>query len=850
MVQEPGTWAGLKQDASQDLLYFDPAAAVTGAEAAGRMVDQMLAMRAAIDDFYMDELGNFTGGILTSGQKLAEIYNRRADRLSTVLQDHANIGTEMANAFVQAGLYYRRTENQNSDELAKLAEFRVPVVPTGEIPMVYGDGPDYDPAQHPEGTLIDAGRPGLEDDYHSLPASAVPDVLQRYIGRQESISPDVVQLENSAALGFRQFRGLADNLPWGIFVLAAMRQRWWQLASHTKTELEKFETAIESIQDKWRGRAADRARTATENYVDSIAPLWNSMFSMSENMFYTAEWLRRTQISMPQQDFTFDSASVEQAVIQRYREEWEKHYAEGMRNTLREMPVIEGPIAEPTPPPPPPPADQNNNPNNNQNPDNNPGNNGNGGNGGGNQGPGDKTYQDGYDEGYDQGFEDGQNQNGQGSGTGDGQGTGSGDGQGSGSSSGQSGGSGGGEGQGQGGSTGQGQGEGQGQGSGQQSGGSGGGQTPEVPSYDQAEYGSGESAPTPESAGGSGGTGGGTTPTVPSVPPAETPGQNTPGENTPGGNTPGENLPGGSTPVPGATMPKNPTAADILSKLTGIPKSLLPDTLKNLPITGKDGAPPTLADALSKITGIPVDQMPPELHDTPLEALYEPDSPYGAVETLFGAFGEDITPAGDAEGKTDPEAAISALLGGSPEASGAGSAPGQQQNILDRLTNMLTQGIQAFTQSGATIPGLDQFGHMLDPGQLQQHLEQLLDPRKLDPAAGLGGGGGAGGGAGVPAAEPEPLAPYPGTKPSPFPRATLAGPDLAPAGFSGISAGSNTAGGSPGMPMMGAPAAGAGAANTSGQSNNHAPAEFLVSRDNLDEVFDDSPAKVRPVIEQ
>ncbi|MBF6350844.1 hypothetical protein IU448_17735 [Nocardia flavorosea] len=833
MVQQPGTWAGLKHDASQDLLYFDPAAAVTGAEAARRMVDQMLAMRAAIDDFYMDELSNVTGGVLTSGQKLAEIYNKRADRLSTVLQDHANIGTEMANAFVQAGLYYRRTEEQNSAELDKLAEFSVPVEPSAEIPSLFTGETRYDDLDYPDGEWRDAGRPGTQDDYRYTPAAGVPGELQNYIGRQESISPDAVQLENSSALGFRHFRDLADKMPWGIFVLAAISRRWWQLASHTKAELERFESAIEGIQDKWLGHAADRARTATRNYVDSIAPLWNSMYSMSENMHYSAEWLNRTWMSMPGEDFTFDSASVEQAVLQRYREEWEKHYAEGMRNSLREMPVIEGPIAEPGPPPA---NDDNNQNHNNQN--NNSGG-GNNGGGPGNQSPEDKAYEKGYDEGYDQGFEDGRSeggQNGQGGGPGEGHNGGSGSGQGDSSGSGQGQGHGQGQGQGHGEGQGQGQGEGQGHGEGGQSGGSG--RAPEVPSYDRAEYGSGQTAPGPGSTGGSDGTGGTTTPVVPSVPAADAPGQNAPGE---------------SIPVPGSTMPKNPTAADILAKLTGIPRSLLPDALKNIPITGKDGKPPTLADALSKITGIPVDQMPSELHDTPLESLYEQDSPYGAVESLFGAFGADITPAGDPEGKADPESAIATLLGGTPETTGSGSVPGQQHNILDRLTNMLTQGIQAFTQAGGSLPGLDQLQHLLDPSALQQHVAQLLDPaRSLEPAAGLGGGigGGLSGGPGAPVPETEPLAPYPGTKPSPFPRASLAAPGLELAGYSGISAAPGPTGGTPGMPMMGAPAAGAGSSGAPGQSNGHAPAEFLVSRENLDEVFDESPAKVRPVIEQ
>lgn len=824
MVQAPGTWAGLKQDASQDLLYFDPAAAVTGAEAAGRMVDHMLAMRAAIDDFYLDELGNFTGGILTSGQKLAEIYNKRADRLSTVLQDHANIGTEMANAFVQAGLYYRRTEDQNSAELDKLAAFKVPVEPTFEIPSLYTGGTRYDHIDYLDGVPHDAGQVGNHDDYLYTPQLDVPPELRNYLGRQESISPDVVALENSAALGFTHFRGLADNLPWGVFVLAAISRRWWQLAAHTKAELEKFEAAIEGIQHKWLGQAADRARTATKNYVDAIAPLWNSMFSMSENMHYSAEWMSRTQMSMPKEDFTFSSTSVEQAVLQRYREEWEKHYAEGMRNTLREMPLIEGPIAEP-PPPPPPNNDQHGN-----NGDTNNNNNQNGGNSG--QDSPEQAYQDGYDDGYEQGFREGQEetqgggQQGQ-SGGGQDEGQGQRQGQGGGQDPGQNGGQ-------------QGSGQEHGQG-GEQAGGQVGGGTPAVPSYEQAEYGSEETTPTSGTSGGSSGSGGGaipagdqSAPVVPSVPAADVP----PGS-VPAG-TPG-------APGTGTTMPKNPTAADILSKLTGIPKSLLPDALKNLPITGKNGKAPTLADALATITGIPVDQMPQELHDTPLESLYSEDSPYGMVETLFGAMGETTGTA-----QTDPESAISALLGGTPGTPESNSVPGQQQNILDRLTNILTQGIQAFTQAGGALPGMDQFQHLLDPSRLHEHLEHLLDPAKsIEPAAGLGGGGGSGGGgAGALLAENEPLAPYPGTKPSPFPRASLTGPGLEPATYSGISAGPSNTGGTPGMPMMGAPAAGAGAANTSGHNNSHTRAEFLVSRENLDEIFEESPVKVRPVIEQ
>ncbi|MGW5387431.1 hypothetical protein [Nocardia sp. NPDC003963] len=163
---------------------------------------------------------------------------------------------------------------------------------------------------------------------------------------------------------------------------------------------------------------------------------------------------------------------------------------------------------------------------------------------------------------------------------------------------------------------------------------------------------------------------------------------------------------------------------------------------------------------------------------------------------------------------------------------------------------MLTQGIQAFSSSGAgTMPGMDEFAQMLDPAQLQEHLSAMVEPQPTQPAM-----GGVPGGAGLPATDPgpPPLAAHPGSEPghSAFPRASIpSSPGLELAGYSGSTGGSNP-GGTPGMPMMGSPGAGAGAAGTPGQTGDHAPGEFLTSRENLDEVFENTPSKVRPVIEQ
>ncbi|MCX0271433.1 hypothetical protein NLM24_12080 [Nocardia zapadnayensis] len=204
MVQEPGTWAGLKQEASQDLLYFDPAAAITGAKAAKRLVDQLLRAREAIQNEKLDDMVNIAGNFLTSGINLTGIYEQRAERLYTVLQDHVDIAREMGEAFVQAGLYYRRTESENADNLAldELADFHIPYEPTSpDLSLDSGDT-RYDELSRPMGELQDAGREGTDDDIHVQPAYGLPSELTNYEGRQESISPDTVGLEESTSLGF------------------------------------------------------------------------------------------------------------------------------------------------------------------------------------------------------------------------------------------------------------------------------------------------------------------------------------------------------------------------------------------------------------------------------------------------------------------------------------------------------------------------------------------------------------------------------------------------------------------------------------------------------------------------
>jgi hypothetical protein len=80
-----------------------------------------------------------------------------------------------------------------------------------------------------------------------------------------------------------------------------------------------------------------------------------------------------------------------------------------------------------------------------------------------------------------------------------------------------------------------------------------------------------------------------------------------------------------------------------------------------------------------------------------------------------------------------------------------------------------------------------------------------------------------------------------------FPRAALPAAESQQFQALGRQQGSSGYGSPGGAPMMGGGAPGSAAQG--GQNNEYKPSKFLTSRANLDEVFDDGPDKVKPVIE-
>ncbi|WP_067654852.1 hypothetical protein [Nocardia harenae] len=873
------TWDQIRQNASRGLLEFDPQAAITAAEASAALVGRLLAMKQAITTAGLDDLVTITDvdgtrHILGSGLQLTGVYEAKARDLQNALQQHIDIVSDLGETFVWAGRNYIDTDTQSGQSLLqRLNAITMPTTPGDYSLDLSGAGYD-NPISWSllGGRVVDAGLAGTADDYWNIGAFDLPSDLRSSTGSTDTAAAAMVHPENAYSLGFRTLYELGQHLMNDGQRVHTAAESWLVLTQELRGALDDFVTQVNGVGKSWEGQGATEAQAAGRRWVASIDPLLTSGTRMSQNLQYTSQWLTRTAVSMPQTDISAQlTASNMQAVLNHYRMEWSKHYGTGIVNSAGAVPVIEGPVRtgrprrQPTGQPGEQPPGRAEPLAPGQRLENEvPG-----------QGNGDlpeyRTEQDAYAAGYQAGQEQGGGQghgqdqgSGQGAGVpgldqGQGQGAGvpgldQGQGQGAGLP---------GLDQGQGG-----QGEGQGQGAGVPGLDQAQGQGAGVPGLDQGQgQGQGEgqgqwsppesslgAATPPETSGaaqesggaqdqGQGQAGSGGSPGGAALVPAS---GGVPAEETAAGVS---GMPGVGQGAPKSKMPKKPTVADVLAQLTGVDPADMPEELANIPITASAGEMPSLADALAQITGTPVDQMPQELRDMPLSELWESTAGAGIPgDAALGPFGGATLDSGAGGHPADVGAS------GLPHTAGDAGQGGLAQTI-GLLADQLVSGIEAFLQLGAGAE-VGQWGDtqgMWSSEQLGQQLRDLVSPGGDLGMAGLGGGGGAGGG--LPgfgaAAVAEPLPPYHEARASAFPRASVAGPALAPVGFGGVSAGSTGSpmgGGMPGAPMMGG--GGMGGAGTGGSQNEHKPSQYLNSKNNLDEVFEGSLGRVKPVIEQ
>ncbi|MFC3961058.1 hypothetical protein [Nocardia jiangsuensis] len=879
MATEPGTWSGLQNQAKAGYLKFDTADALAAARASADLVDDLLGMAAAVTNLRLDNFGPI--GTLTSGLQLAMAFTNKGVRLRTILNDHADIVKDIGETYIAAGKAYANADGESSSNFQALSELKMPTEASAYTPGAPAPGGPDGEFDKPNGFTWkdEAGR------LHTTGADAegFPTSLKDYQGEKDK--GVTASVENKDSLSFQELYDLGQGLDPAPVLAAA--GTWHSMSTDLLAKLNTFVNAINTGTQAWEGQGATAAAAAIKAYSDGVQPLITSMIAMSQNLDYSAQWLNLTRMSMPSSPDPGDCCPGR--VTRRYRDEWQKHYGEGMKNTVSAMPVVNGPIAEPVPqngqggPQPPGPNDPVS------------GHYGNGQYGDGQYGDpygqyGNGQYGNGqYGNGqYGNGeYGDGQYGNGEyGNGqygdqySGGQEGGGQGGGQGQlppGYSAAAPGPNGGGsQGSGGSGATMPNGARGGGSGGGSGSGSPGGSLPPgyEAARKDAEAAGAGLGGPpTPVGSSGGGGSPGGGSAAKPSSSGNPFPRSSLPGESGSGSGSgssgSGAGMPnvpslgsatmpngakggssgggtGGGAPGSGAGMPDTGGLADALAKATGADPAKLKSMLGNLPGLVNE-------DTLAKATGLSPEQVRSVLKNIPKVADaaelakltgLSPDQVRSVLDSLPNALDDKAVAAATG---LDPKTAWSSGAG-LPGQSGAAASPMQGfmqagKDFLGQIGQALTQGLGSLGQ----LPGLDQlqeFARRFDPAALAAATGEL----PTDPAGGAGGGSGSGGGAGGPG----PVG-GPGGLPEHayqqsraaqlFPRASLPGAEqpLYPAAASA----------NPGMGGMGAPMMGGGGAGAGGAQGNtsHKPAKYLQSRSHLDDAIGAVPDRVKPVID-
>ncbi|MGW5139207.1 PPE domain-containing protein [Nocardia beijingensis] len=845
MALESNTWSGLENQAKAGYLKFDPADALAAAQACAELVDDLLGMAAAVTDL---RLNNFAPiGTLTSGAQLAMAFTSKGSRLHTILSDHAKIVTDMGETYIAAGKAYTKTDGESGDTFKALSALKMPTEATPYTPGKKAPGAPDAEFDKPSGGFTWTDGDG-NTHVEKANAESFPSSLKDYQGAKDSgVTADI---ENKDSLSFAELYELGRDLdPQPVLAAAGT---WHSLANDLLGRLNTFVTVISAGTEAWEGQGAAAAADAVRSYSDGVQPLITSMIAMSQNLDYTAQWLHLTKLSMPATPDPGDCCPGR--VTRRYRNEWQKHYGEGMKNTVSVMPVVNGPIATPQPG-----GQGQNQPGGNQNQpggnQNAPGDNPNGqaqdrttagrrqrtgyeDQGNGNPNPG-QDYQAGYRDGYREGLEAGQGGS-DSAGPSSGAGLPGADTRAAGTSPGSGGslpagyeaaglGS-----QSEDGSTGGGAGSGparrfggaaESQGSTAPARGSGGSGNSALP------RGSVSSGGQPESAGSSG------MPEVPSLGSVPLPRMSSGTDGSSGGSP--------ARPRGTASGADPASLEDALARATGADPAQVRSVLDNLPGLLNE-------DTLSQLTGLPpeqvrsiLDSVPDVVDENALSELsgVDPAGVRSVLANLPLALDERaLAAATRTDGPSTAGAGLAAQDTASGVAQSAGSLASAGREFLGQLGKALTEGVDTLTRFGSTLPGAEKLQELLrqfDPDAL------AAGHTPVDPAGAGGAGSAPGGrGTGVEAG----LSEHPTQQSRAaqlFPRASLPGAE-APV-YPAAAAGARPDGVPAGAPMMGAPGAAGGGA---GQGNTaHKPARFLQSKVHLDDAIGAVPDRVKPVVD-
>lgn len=280
MGGEDNPWPDLAGQAHSGSLKLEPGTVEELAEAAGKLIGRMRAVRKEIDA--VEDLPPFSG--VESGKALASKMSAKAVELREILGKHIDAVNDMADVFVAAGKAYSYAEQLSVD---KLNHISMPTSP-GKF--------DVEPPE--AGSMpVPSERDLGETDKRSLPS--IPDIelsddSADYQGKKE---PTTVQLEAPESKSYEWFYELGQGIETQLVADAA--GIWLWMAEELTDQFGTFVNSLVAVESLWEGAGADAAIGASRNYSTESEDLIESMKWIGSNLYYTAEWLENTASQMP-----------------------------------------------------------------------------------------------------------------------------------------------------------------------------------------------------------------------------------------------------------------------------------------------------------------------------------------------------------------------------------------------------------------------------------------------------------------------------------------------------------------------------------------------------------------------
>ncbi|WP_345499178.1 PPE domain-containing protein [Nocardia callitridis] len=308
-------WSGLKDQANDKNVKVDAGVAEACAKACSDLIAKLKGYKSIIE-------GNKLTGIeklspIYSGTQLTTKFNNKGTQLDDSMDSHIKALTNMVELFKDAGKRYLDAEDASESEFTKLSDI----------------------AKDPKAADLKYTKPEYDEPGDDKPTA--PGALTK-----EGVTWDAadVMIENPEAMGWDDLISLHDDTK--PQAAADASAAWDFIAKDLEPAATSLKTEVAKLtEDTWEGEGGPKAVDAVHRYADTLKPLSNNIEIVAQNLDYSARWLYSNQQAMPTED-TYQTESA----LNDYRDEFKKHYVEGMTNTDKAFPPLAGATIAKDPP--------------------------------------------------------------------------------------------------------------------------------------------------------------------------------------------------------------------------------------------------------------------------------------------------------------------------------------------------------------------------------------------------------------------------------------------------------------------------------------------------------------------